>query len=81
MTNRILFRAHANESTIDIQTYTPRMKSSPQRFYITYSELDRLQTEGRLITDDIRSFAKLRLDERRDRITFEFILIIGGRPP
>ncbi len=76
MSNRILFRAHANENTISIQTYTPRMKS-PQRFYITYSELDRLQGEGSIITSDIHSFARLRLDERRDRITFAFTWLSG----
>ena len=76
MTDRILFRAHAWESTISIQTYTPRMRS-PQRFYITYSELDRLQNEGGIITHDIHSFAVLRLDERHDRITFEFTWLSG----
>ena len=76
MTDRILFRARAWENTISIQTYTPRMKS-PQRFYITYSELDRLQGEGSIITNDIHSFAVLRLNERRDRITFEFTWLSG----
>ena len=76
MTNRILFRAYANENTISVQTYTPRIRS-PQRFYITYSELDRLQDEGSIITRDIHSFAVLRLDERRDRITFEFTWLSG----
>ena len=50
---------------------------SPQRFYITYSELDRLQSEGSIISNDIHSFAVLRLDERRDRITFEFTWLSG----
>ena len=76
MTNRILFRAYANENTISVQTYTPRIRS-PQRFYITYSELDRLQDEGSIITRDIHSFVVLRLDERRDRITFEFTWLSG----
>ena len=76
MTNRIMLRAYANENTVSIQTYTPRMKS-PQRFYITYSELDRLQGEGSSITNDIHSFVKLRLDEHRDRLTFEFTWLSG----
>ena len=76
MTDRILFRARAWENTINIQTYTPRMKS-PQRFYITYSELDRLQSEGSIISNDIHSFAVLRLHERRDRITFELTWLSG----
>ena len=76
MTDRILFRARAWENTISIQTYTPRMKS-PQRFYITYSELDRLQSEDSIISNDIHSFVVLRLDERRDRITFEFTWLSG----
>ena len=76
MTNRIMLRARAHENTISIQTYTPRMKS-PQRFYITYSELDRLQRDGRIIANDIHSFAVLRLDERHDRITFDFTWLTG----
>lgn len=76
MTDRILFRANANENTVSIQTYTPRIKS-PQRFYITYSELDRLLDEGSLITNDIHSFVQLRLDEQHDRITFEFTWLSG----
>lgn len=62
MAERILFRAHANENTIDVRTYTPRTRSS-QHFYITYNELARLQIEGRVISSDIRSFVKIRLDE------------------
>ncbi|MBD5118913.1 MAG: DUF4120 family protein [Clostridiales bacterium] len=50
---------------------------SLQRFYITYSELDRLQSEGSIITNDIHSFARLRLDEHRDRLTFEFTWLSG----
>ena len=77
MTDRIMLRAHANENTIDIRTYTPRMKSSPQRFYITYDELARLRDEGSTITHDIHSFAVLRLDEQRDRLTLEFTWLSG----
>ena len=76
MTDRIMLRAYASENTVSIQTYTPRLKS-PQRFYITYSELDRLQSEGSSITNDIHSFVKLRLDEHRDRLTFEFTWLSG----
>ena len=45
MTNRILLHAHANENTIQFRTISARMKS-PQRFYITYDELDRLRRDG-----------------------------------
>ena len=38
MTERILFRAHANDGSIDIRTSTPRTKS-PHRFYVTNEEL------------------------------------------
>lgn len=76
MTNRIMLRAHAHENTICFQTVSARMKS-PQRFYITYSEFDRLQRDGSLITNDIHSFAVLRLDERHDRITFDFTWLTG----
>lgn len=76
MTNRILLRAKANEHTIEIWTYTPRMKPS-QHFYICYSELDRLQLNGMIISNDIHSFVKIRLDEKRDRIEFDFTWLSG----
>ena len=76
MTDRILLRACANENTISIQTYTPRMKS-PQRFYITYDEFDQLQQDGRLLPNDGHSFAQLRLDEQHDRIEFRFTWLSG----
>lgn len=76
MTNRILLRAHADENIISFRTVSARMKS-PQRFFITYSELDRLRRDGSIITSDIHSFAQLRLDERRDRLTIEFTWLTG----
>ena len=76
MTNRIMLRAHADENTIQFRTVSAHMKS-PQRFYVTYDELDRLQRDGCIITNDIHSFARLWLDKRRDRITFEFTWLTG----
>lgn len=76
MTNRILLYAHADENTIQFRTVSVRMKS-PQRFYITYGELDRLQRDGHIITNYIHSFVRLWLDERRDRITFDFTWLSG----
>lgn len=76
MTNRILVRIRANEHTIEIWTYTPHMKS-PQHFYILYEEFDRLQRDGWIVTNDIHSFAKLRLDEKHDRIKFDFTWLTG----
>ena len=76
MTNRIMLHAHADENTIQFRTVSARMKSR-QRFYITYSKLDRLQRDGSIITNDIHSFVQIRLDERRDRITFEFTWLTG----
>ena len=76
MTDRIMFRAYANENAISIRTYAPRMKS-PQHFYICYSELDRLQLNGMVISNDIHSFVSVRLDEQRDRITLDFTWLSG----
>ena len=76
MTDRIMFRAYANENAISIRTYAPRMKS-PQHFYICYSELDRLRDEGYIISSDIRSFVKISLDEKHDRIVFDFTWLVG----
>ena len=76
MTNRILLCAHADENAVHFRTVSARMKS-PQRFFITYGELDRLQRDGSIISKDIRSFAQLRLDEHRDRLTIEFTWLTG----
>lgn len=76
MTDRIMLRACSNRDTISIQTFSTRMKS-PQRFYISYEEFDRLQREGRTIVKDILSFAQLRLDEQRDQIEFRFTWLSG----
>lgn len=76
MTNRILLRARADENAVQLRTVSARMKS-PQRFFITYSELDRLRRDGSIITSDIHTFAQLRLDERRDRLTIEFTWLTG----
>ena len=75
MTNRIMLHAHANENTVQLRTVSARMKST--RFYITYDELDRLQREGHIISNDIHSFVQIRLDEQRDRIRFEFTWLTG----
>jgi len=76
MTDRILLHAHADENTVQLRTVSARVKS-PQRFLLTYSELDRLRCDGDIISSDIHSFARIRLDERRDRITFEFTWLTG----
>lgn len=76
MTDRILLHVHADENTVQFRTVGARMKST-QRFYITYGELDRLQRDGDVIASDIRSFARLRLDGRRDRLTIEFTWLTG----
>lgn len=76
MTDRIMFQAYADTHTVALRTVSARMKS-PQRFLITYDELDRLRDEGRIISNDIRSFAKVRIDEKHDRITFEFTWLMG----
>ena len=76
MTNRIMLRARADENAVQLRTVSARI-TSPQRFFITYSELDRLRRDGSIITNDIHSFAQLRLDERRDRLTIEFTWLTG----
>lgn len=76
MTSRILLCAHADENAVQLRTVSTRLKS-PHRFFVTYSELDRLRRDGSIITSDIHSFAQLRLDERRDRLTIEFTWLTG----
>lgn len=76
MTNRILLHAHADGNTVQLRTVSARVKS-PRRFFITYGELDRLQHDGHIITNDIHCFLQARLDERRDLATFEFTWLTG----
>lgn len=76
MTNRIMLSALADENTIQFRTISARFKS-PQRFYVTYDELDCLRRDGYIITNDIRSFVQIRLDEQRDQITFDFTWLTG----
>ena len=71
-----MLHAHANENTIQFRTVGTRMKS-PQSFYVTYSELDRLRRDGSIIANDIHSYVQLQLDERRDRLTFDFTWLTG----
>ena len=76
MTSRIMLHARADMRTIAFRTVSARMKS-PQRFLICYEEFDRLRENGHIISSDIRSFVKIRLDERHDRIVFEFTWLSG----
>lgn len=75
MADRTMFRADADENTIAVRTVSAEMKS--QRFLITYTELDQLRSDGRIISSDIHSFAKIRLDEKHDRIVFCFTWLVG----
>ena len=76
MTERILFKARAGENGIDVRTYAPRM-ASPHSFYIFYEELYRLESAGRILASDIHSFAKIRIDGKHDRATFEITWLSG----
>ena len=76
MTDRIMLRAYADTHTIAFRTVSARMKPR-QRFLICYEEFDRLRENGHIISSDIRSFAKIRIDEKHDRIVFEFTWLTG----
>ena len=76
MTERILFKARAGENGIDVRTYAPRM-ASPHSFYIFYEELYRLESAGCILTSDIHSFAKIRIDKKHDRACFEITWLSG----
>lgn len=78
MTDRVMLTAVADENTVRFRTACAGAKP-PQCFYITYWELDRLQRDGNIISNDIHSFAQIRLDGRRDLATFEFTWLTGRR--
>lgn len=46
-----LHQAHADENTVQFRTVSARMKP-PQRFYVTYGELDRLREDKSIITNE-----------------------------
>ena len=75
MTNRIMFCAEAGEYGIDVRTVSARMKS--RRFWICYDAFDRLEEDGSVIRCDIHSFAKIRLDRKHGRISFDFSWLTG----
>lgn len=76
MTSRILLHAHADENTVWFRTVSARVKS-PRRFCVTYDELDRLRSDGQIITNDIHCFLQARLDGRRDLAIFDFTWLTG----
>lgn len=76
MSDRTMLYATANEHSVSIRTISAKAKS-PHRFYICYDNFDRLQRDGSIITSDIHSFVRLRIDEWRDRITFDFTWLSG----
>ena len=58
MSNRILVKVSADESSISFRTVTKKRKS-PQCFYIQRSEWERFCRESRILSNDGQSFAKL----------------------
>lgn len=71
-----MLHACANEHSISFQTFNARMRS-PHWFYVCYEDFDRLKRDGCIITSDIRSFVRIRLDKWRDLITFGFTWLSG----
>lgn len=60
MNNRTMVQVSLGQESVSLRTYSRRFRS-PQRFVILRSELERLIEKKWLLTNDIRSFAELRL--------------------
>ncbi|MDR2025449.1 MAG: DUF4120 domain-containing protein [Hungatella sp.] len=82
MNNRTMVQISLGEESISLRTYSRRFRS-PQRFVILRSELERLVEKKWLVTNDIRSFAELRLKKASSGdevlvIRFSWLTDAGG---
>ncbi len=71
MDNRILVKVSASENCIGFKTIS-RRKKSPRTFLVTRDMLARLEQESEIITQDIYSFAALRLNAAARTLTINF---------
>lgn len=71
MDNRTLVKVSASENCIGFKTIS-RRKKSPRTFLVTRDMLARLEQESEIITQDIHSFAVLRLNAAARTLTINF---------
>ena len=71
MDNRTLIKVFASENCIGFKTIS-RRKKSPRTFLVTRDMLARLEQEPEIITQDIYSFAALRLNAAARTLTINF---------
>lgn len=71
MDNRTLVKVSAGENCIGFKTIS-RRKKSPRTFLVTRNMLARLEQELEIITQDIYSFAALRLNTAARTLTISF---------
>lgn len=71
MNNRTLIKVSAGENCIGFKTVSWRRKSS-RTFLVPRSALARLEQGSEVITQDIHSFASLRLDTAAGTLTIDF---------
>ena len=71
MDNRTLIKVSASENCIGFKTIS-RIKKSPRTFLVTRDTLARLEQEPEVITQDIHSFAALRLNAAARTMTINF---------
>ena len=71
MDNRTLIKVSASENCIGFKTIS-RRKKSPRTFLVTRNMLARLEQEPEIITQDIYSFAALRLNAAARTLTINF---------
>lgn len=73
-----LVKAYAGEYGIDFRTIN-RNRKSPHRFYIPRDDLKELEHKPKIIVQDIRSFAVLRMNTYAGTLEIEFTWLNGDR--
>ena len=71
MSNRILVKVSVQKHNIVFRTIT-RKEKSPHSFYVRWDDLERMEKDGTQIVTDCGSFAVLRYDKVRQRISVQF---------
>jgi len=72
MERKIIVKVRLEQYGVTIKTVGADGRKSPRGFYILKSELETLETEGKVLCNDIHCFAQLTLDKKHDRLSMEF---------
>jgi len=77
MERKTILRAWLTEYSVVIKTVDVNGAQSPRDFFILKSNLDALETNGKVLCKDLLCFAQLSLDKKHDRLSIEFYWLLG----